>query len=216
MAVHTRSRLWLLVLALLGLIGTPFVIWGGWFEKALSLEGAKAWLESLGPWSWLGGVVLLVGDLVLPIPGTVVMSALGLVQGWFWGGVSSASGSVLSAVIAYGLCRWLGRGVAVRLAGEDGLTRGEALFEGGRGGWIVALSRWMPVLPEAVACLAGLARMPFRLFLIAVVCGAVPLGFIFAAIGASGVERPGLALALSALIPAALYAAAAIVLRKLR
>jgi hypothetical protein len=33
----------------------------------------------------------------------------------------------------------------------------------------------------------------------------VPLGFVYAAIGAAGMERPGLALALSAAIPAGLW-----------
>jgi len=64
-----------------------------------------------------------------------------------------------------------------------------------------------------VACLAGLTRMPFRVFLIALLSGTVPLGFIFSTIGAFGLERPGLALALSVLAPAGLYAAAALLLR---
>jgi uncharacterized membrane protein YdjX (TVP38/TMEM64 family) len=142
------------------------------------------------------------------------MSALGLVYGWFWGGVASVFGSVLSGVIAYGLCRKFGHRAALWLAGEEGLAKGEALFQSERGGWLVALSRWMPVLPEAVACLAGLTNMPWRTFITALIAGSIPLGFAFAAIGALGLERPGTALALSALIPVALYALAAWVLRK--
>jgi uncharacterized membrane protein YdjX (TVP38/TMEM64 family) len=209
-----RSRLWLLVVILLVLIIAPFCIWGGWFEKMLDLQGAKTWMESFGPWAWLGGIALLIGDLVLPIPGTVVMSALGLVYGWFWGGLASVCGSVLAGLVAYGLCRKFGRGPAVWLAGEVGLAKGEALFQSQRGGWLVALSRWMPVLPEAMACLAGLTRMPFRVFFIALVSGCLPLGFTFAAIGALGLERPGLAIALSALVPVVLYAVAAALLPK--
>jgi uncharacterized membrane protein YdjX (TVP38/TMEM64 family) len=205
--------LWLLVVILLVLIIGPFCVWGGWFERMLDLQGAKAWMESLGPWAWLGGIALLVGDLVLPIPSTVVMSALGLVYGWFWGGLASAGGGVLAGVVAYGLCRKYGHRPAEWLAGKEGLAKAEALFRSQRGGWLVALSRWMPVLPEAVACLAGLTGMPFRVFFVALLSGCVPLGFTFAAIGAMGVERPGLALTLSALVPVVLYAAAAAALR---
>lgn len=208
-----RSRLWLLVAALLALIIAPFCIWGGWFQNMLDLHGAKSWMESLGPLAWIGGIALLVGDLVLPIPSTVVMAALGLVCGWFWGGVASAAGSALSGLVAYALCRRFGHRPAVWLAGQAGLAKGEALFRGRRGGWLVALSRWMPVLPEAVACLAGLARMPFRVFLVALLSGTVPPGFVFSTIGAFGLEQPGLALALSALAPAGLYAAMALQLR---
>jgi uncharacterized membrane protein YdjX (TVP38/TMEM64 family) len=209
-----RSRLWLLVTVLLVMILTPFTIWGEWFEKMFDLRGAKAWMESLGPWAWLGGIALLVGDLVLPIPGTVVMSALGLVYGWFWGGVASVAGSMLGGLLAYVLCRKFGHKPAVWLAGEEGLAKAEGLFQSQRGGWLVALSRWLPMLPEAVACLAGLTAMPFRAFFIALLCGSVPLGFAFAAIGAMGVDRPGLALALSALVPVGLYAVAAVTLRR--
>lgn len=208
-----RSRFWLLLMVLLVLIIAPFCVWGEWFERMFDLQGTRAWMVSLGPWGWLGGLALLVGDLVLPIPGTVVMSALGLAYGWLWGGVFSVSGSALSGLVAYALCRRFGHRAALWLAGEEGLARGEAMFRSQRGGWLVALSRWMPVLPEAVACLAGLARMPFRTFCIALLCGTVPLGFTFAAIGALGVERPGLAIVLSALVPVALYGVAALSLR---
>ena len=204
-----RSRFWLLTTVLLVLIILPFCIWGQWFEETLSLEGARRWMESLGPWAWVGGMLLLIGDLVLPVPGTVVMSALGLVYGWFWGGVASVVGSALSGAVAYWLCRLFGHRAAVLLAGKEGLEKGEKVFQGNKGGWIVALSRWMPVLPEAVACLAGLTRMSWRTFLISMLSGTIPLGFTFAAIGDLGHDRPGLALALSALAPVALYGVAA-------
>lgn len=214
--VASRSRLWLLIGALLALIVVPFCIWGQWFEAMLDLEGAKAWMESLGAGAWMGGVLLLVADLLLPIPSTVVMSALGLVYGWFWGGVASVGGSVLAGLVAYGLCRRFGHKPAAWLAGEDGLAKAEALFKSQRGGWLVALSRWMPVLPEGVACLAGLSSMPFRTFFVALISGCVPLGFTFAAIGAVGEERPGLAIACSALAPVVLYGVAAVALRRSR
>lgn len=208
-----RSRLWLLVTALLLFIIVPFFIWGDWFEQMLDLEGARRWMESLGPWAWLGGIVLLVADLLLPIPSTVVMSALGLRYGWFIGGIVSTAGSVLAGAVAYALCAKFGHDAALWLAGRDGLAKGEKLFQGNKGGWIVAMSRWMPVLPEAVACLAGLARMPFRVFLAALVSGGVPLGFTFATIGALGVEHPALTVSLSALVPVVLYAGALVYLR---
>jgi uncharacterized membrane protein YdjX (TVP38/TMEM64 family) len=55
--------------------------------------------------------------------------------------------------------------------------------------------------------MAGLTRMPFLTFLAALACGSVPLSFAFAAVGHSGLEHPGLALALSALAPPVLWLA---------
>jgi uncharacterized membrane protein YdjX (TVP38/TMEM64 family) len=144
-------------------------------------------------------------DLFLPVLATAVMSALGYVYGWLLGGMLSSLGSIGAGLLAYGLCCRMGRRAALRLAGEKGLAEGERLFQGEPGGWIVAISRWMPVLPEVVACLAGLSRMPLRRFVPALCAGSVPMGFVYAWIGARGVEHPGLALAVSALLPPVIW-----------
>ncbi len=201
---HHYSRWWLLITLLLIGIIVPFLIWGEHFDATLSLDGARAWMERYGQWAWLAGIALLCADIVLPIPSTVVMSALGLIYGWWLGGLIAAGGSLLSGVIAYAACRWFGHAAALWIAGDEGLAKGERLFQK-QGGWLVALSRWMPVLPEAVACLAGLVQMPWRDFLLALVCGTVPLGFAFAAIGALGSTSPNLAIALSAFVPVLLW-----------
>ena len=83
-----------------------------------------------------------------------------------------------------------------------------------RGGWLVALSRWMPVLPEAVACLAGLSNMRWRVFLPALACGSVPTGFVFAGIGHLGQSEPAWAFALSAIVPILLWLGAVRVLKR--
>ncbi len=193
-----------LLLALLVLI--PFGIWGDDFDAWFSGDAAVDWLRGFGPWAWVAGMALLVLDLFLPVPGTAVIAALGYVYGFWIGGLIGAAGSLTSGLLAYGLCRGLGRRAAEWIAGRDDLEKGERWFGGGAGGWIVALSRWLPVMPEVVACLAGMARMPARRFVAALACGSVPLGFAFAAIGSAGREQPGLALLLSAVLPPVLWA----------
>lgn len=195
------KRLLLLFLVLAALVLVPFAVWGGRFEAAMSPEKLVAAFRGSREWAWLAGLVLLVVDLFLPVLGTAVMSALGLVYGWFLGGLISSAGSVGAGLLAYGLCFRLGRRAARLLAGEEGLAEGERLFRGELGGWIVALSRWLPVLPEVVACLAGISRMPLRRFFPALCAGSVPMGFVFAWIGHRGEERPVLALVLSAIVP---------------
>lgn len=185
----------------------PFMIWGEQFEGALSLEGARAWMGRFGSGAGLAGIGLLVADILLPIPSTVVMSALGLTYGIWLGGLYAATGTTLAGLIAYALSRALGRPLARRLAGEEGLRSGEALFQGG-GAWLVAGSRCLPILPEAIACLAGLHRMPFKTYAFALACGSLPTGFLFAAIGALGQDEPGWALALSVIVPIGLWLAA--------
>jgi uncharacterized membrane protein YdjX (TVP38/TMEM64 family) len=199
------KRLILLFLALALLVLIPFAIWGGRFEEAMSPEKLVAAFQKARGWAWLVGLVLLVLDLFLPVLATAVMSALGYVYGWLLGGLLSSLGSIGAGLLAYGLCCRMGRRAALRLAGEKGLAEGERLFQGEPGEWIVAISRWMPVLPEVVACLAGLSRMPLRRFVPALCAGSVPMGFVYAWIGARGVEHPRLALAVSALLPPVIW-----------
>jgi uncharacterized membrane protein YdjX (TVP38/TMEM64 family) len=198
-------RLFALVIALTGALLIPFLLWGGAFERALNFQAGVEWLRSWGGAGSIVVVVLLVADLFLPIPATPLMSAAGYLYGPALGGLLSAGGSFLSGMLAYGLCRGFGRGAARRLAGEDELQRAEQFFAR-RGAWLVVLSRWLPLLPETIACLAGLTRMSIRRFVVALICGCVPMGFAYAAIGATGTEHPALALSLSAIVPAVLWA----------
>lgn len=198
----TRGHRVLATLVALLLVGTigPWLIWGEAFERSFSLVGTLTWLRELGPWAAAAGVGLLVADIALPIPSTIVMSALGATYGFWVGGLLSILGSMLAGLTAYGLARWAGRPAAIWIAGEDSLVRTEELFARG-GAWLVLTSRWLPILPEAVACLAGLARMPFRTFFWALMVGSIPLGLTFAWVGTLTEDREGLALALSAGLP---------------
>lgn len=193
-------RLLLIFFVLAVLVLIPFLIWGEEFGRFFDDEGAIAWLEGYGRWAWAAGLALLILDLFLPLPSTVVMSALGYVYGTFWGGLLASVGSFLAGALAYGLCRLLGRDTAARIAGEKGLAESEQLFASA-GGWIVALSRWLPLLPEVIACMAGLARMPLRTFLVSLACGCIPMGFTFAAVGHAGASHPLLAIGLSVGLP---------------
>lgn len=197
-------RLFWIFLGLALLLLIPFLIWGNSMAQTFSQEGAVNWLEQYGAWAWAAGMGLLMCDLVLPIPGTAVMAALGFVYGPLLGGLIGFGGSFLSGSAAYVLCRALGRNAAVRILGEKDLAKGERLFSR-VGGWLVVLSRWLPLFPEVIACMAGLTRMSARSFHIAMACGSLPLGFVFAYIGHAGVDHPTLALTLSATLPPILW-----------
>ena len=199
-------RLLLLFLALVALVLIPFFIWEDFLNAVFTPEGSIDWLRQYGAWGWAAGRGLLIADLFLPIPGTLIISALGYIYGPWLGGLLASLGSFLSGELAYGLCRLTGRKGALRILGEKDLARGEKLFAR-TGGWIVALSRWLPVFPEVVACMAGLTHMPARTFHFALACGSLPLGFAFAAVGHMGVEYPALALIVSAVAPPILWLA---------
>ncbi len=207
-----RLLLWFVLFS--GLILGIWGVWGGGMEERFTLEGSVAYLEESGPYAWLAGWLLLLSDVVMPIPGTVVMSALGFIYGTLLGGLLAAAGSMLAGLAAYGACRLMGERAAHWILGEKDYKRGHQWFDNG-GGWLVCLSRALPILPEVVACTAGLVRMPFKRFVIALACGSLPMGFVFAAIGSAGHDQPGLAMVLSLAFPAVLWTVARLLIRRL-
>ncbi len=207
-------RNWIVFGFLLLLIIIPFLIWGEWFTNIFSGEGAIQRLEAVGQWAWGLGILLLVGDLFLPLPATIIMSAMGYLYGPWVGGLLASLGSFLSGLLAYGLSSSLGERGALFILGEKDFQKGKNLFSI-NGGWIVAISRWLPVFPEAIACMAGLNKMNFRKFVIALLCGSIPLGFVFAYVGYTGEENPYMALVTSALLPIILWIIAQRILRRL-
>lgn len=200
-----RLALWFAALA--ALVLGIWMIWGGKWDDHFTFEGSVKWLESAGPWAWAAGIFLLVGDLVLPVPGTIVISALGYVYGTLLGGAIAAAGLIAAGISGYGLGRLFGERFARRWLGDRDYEKGKRLFAR-RGGWVVAVSRALPILPEVISCSAGLVGMPFRRFAVALACGSVPMGFLFAAIGRAGRDAPGWAVVLSLLLPALLWLAA--------
>ena len=202
-------RFAVIFVVLAALFAIPFLVWGASFELAFSREETTNWLQDYGSWAWIAGIGLLASDICLPGPGTAVMAALGGGYGPLLGGVVGAAGSWLSGSLAYLACRQFGHRAALFLAGARDLERGRQFFRTTGGGWTVALSRLLPLLPEVIACLAGLARMPTRAFFTALACGSVPMAFTFAAVGATSRESPILAIVLSAVLPLVLWPLAA-------
>jgi uncharacterized membrane protein YdjX (TVP38/TMEM64 family) len=190
----------LLFFGLTVLVLIPFSLWGEAWAGRFTFDGAIAWLKEYGRWAWLAGILLLVLDIVLPVPGTLVMAGLGYLYGSVAGGLISVMGSFLSGATGYWLCRAMGERGAIKILGQTDYEKGARTFER-VGGWLVVLSRWLPVFPEVIACMAGLNRMSAGKFHLALLSSALPMGFVYAAIGQAGSENPTLAMVLSAGLP---------------
>lgn len=198
-------RLLLLFLVLASIVLIIFFIWGDSFLAVFSREGSIQWLSHYGDWAWATGILLLMTDLFLPLPATLIMSALGYIYGIVGGGLISTAGSFLAGSLGYWLCRMAGENAARRILGNKDLERGKIISTKEIGILVVVLSRWLPVFPEVISCMAGLTRMNPARFHVALLCGSLPMGFVYAYVGYTGVENPGLALALSALLPAVIW-----------
>jgi uncharacterized membrane protein YdjX (TVP38/TMEM64 family) len=167
-------------------------------------------LRKYESWAWALGIALIWADLVLPIPQTAVIAALGIIYGTLLGGLLGSLGLITSGLLGYGLMLTSARRCVQRIAGPRSLHRMESLFDQG-GAWAIILTRSLPYsVPEAMVFLAGLAGMPMRKFTSALTIGSVPTAFAFAAVGAGWADQPVLALVVSyvlpiLLLPVALY-----------
>ncbi len=199
---------WLLLIGLLLILFLlPFLFFEDYFNAMFSQEGIEAWLEGFKDYGVVGGILLLALDIFLPLPGTLIISTLGYVYGPLTGGMAATAGLILSGSIAYFLCRFAGVGVTRRILGEESYEQGQSIGNTS-GGWIVALSRWLPLLSEVVACMAGLTKMSPRIYFPALICGVLPFGFLFAYIGHTGHESPWLMVVLNIVCPAILWGVA--------
>jgi uncharacterized membrane protein YdjX (TVP38/TMEM64 family) len=158
-------------------------------------------LRKYESWTWALGIALIWADLVLPIPQTAVIAALGIIYGTLLGGLLGSLGLITSGLLGYGLMLTSARRFAHRFVGARSLHKMESLFDRG-GAWAIILTRSLPYsVPEAMVFLAGLAGMPIRKFTAALTIGCVPTAFAFAAIGAGWADQPILALAVSYVLP---------------
>jgi uncharacterized membrane protein YdjX (TVP38/TMEM64 family) len=142
-----------------------------------------------------------------------VIAALGVIYGTLLGGLLGSIGLITGGLLGYVVMLTSARRLVHRFAGHLSLDKMETLFERG-GAWAIVLTRSLPYsVPEAIAFLAGLARMPIKSFTAALTIGCVPTAFVFAAIGAGWADQPILALGVSYLLPILLLPVALYVIR---
>jgi uncharacterized membrane protein YdjX (TVP38/TMEM64 family) len=202
------------VLSLLTLcILVPFALWGDTLDRA-----APLWMMQHHSVMLIAavGIALLVADVLLPIPGSVVSMALCWTLGPLWGGASVAVGLTLSFALGYALGRlapherirqWVGPALWDAVARK---ARHQAL-------WWIVVARPLPLLAEMSALLAGVWRVPPLRALSVAALSSVTVASLYAGSAWLGTNVPGLAITLLATLalPAATWALHRMAVRKL-
>jgi uncharacterized membrane protein YdjX (TVP38/TMEM64 family) len=194
-----------LLLVPLGLLAFGFTLMntvGSGVEVPESMEEVAPWLRGFGSWAWLAAGGVITADSILPMPSAPAMFSLGVIYGPLLGGLVGSLASLLAGLIGFGIVRFMGpRGVRW-LVGDADLARAETFYD--RHGLVaVALGKAVGGPAEWVVILAGLSRMPTGRVVMAIALGAVPAGFVMAALGALAIDRPWLALVLTVTVAAA-------------
>ncbi len=190
-----RSRLVVVGIVALALASCATV------PTAQDANDAVLMLQKYEAWAWAIGIALIWADVVLPVPQTVVIAALGIIYGTVLGGLLGSVGLITGGLLGYVLMLTSARRLVKRFIGRQSLDKMESLFERA-GAWAIVLTRSLSYsIPEAMVFLAGLAGMPLGKFSVALAVGSVPTAFAFAAIGAGWADQPILAFVVSYVLP---------------
>ena len=199
-SVTFHRKLVLVILAIVFLLIGPYLLWHEPMDAYFGSAEYEQWLTSIRPYAWLVAIGLIVSDLFLPIPAVPIMAAMGALYGAGLGGLISTAGTMLAGLVAYALARLLGIRGARLLASDAELADLQRFFDSWGAAGIIA-SRSLPVVPEVMTLLAGLAKMHFGRFMLALTLGSAPVGFVFAWLGDTAEISSSLLLILT-LIPA--------------
>lgn len=147
------------------------------------LTDPSPWMDRGG---WLAaalGIGLLIADVLLPVPSSLVMIAHGTLFGVWVGALLSLAGGLGAAATGFALGR-RGGPLLARLVSPEQQRRAERLIRRW-GPLAVLISRPVPVLAESVAILAGASQsMGWAALLLSATGWLLPLVIIYAAIGA--------------------------------
>lgn len=128
-------------------------------------------------------MLLLASDIFLPVPSSLLSTAsgalFGILPGTFW----SWLGMNVGCAIAYAVGIKLGAPVLRRFSGAESMVRAQELIRR-YGYWGLVLARPVPVLAETTAIIAGMGRMPLRLFVPAATLSNLGISFAYSTAGA--------------------------------
>jgi uncharacterized membrane protein YdjX (TVP38/TMEM64 family) len=139
------------------------------------------YLDNGGIGAALLGGGLLLADVFIPVPSSMVMIAHGAVFGVALGTllslVSSVGGAMIGWWVGHRGSAWLGRVVS---PAEQ--ARAQALLE--RWGVLaIIVSRLIPIVAETVAIMSGTTNLGWRKVLVATTVGTLPASLIYAIAG---------------------------------
>jgi uncharacterized membrane protein YdjX (TVP38/TMEM64 family) len=169
----------ILICLVLALILVPFALWedaiNAWTARLLAPAAGRATLAALV-------VFLLASDVLLPIPSSFVSAGSVSLLGAWQGSFTVFIGMTCAAWLGYGLGRFGGEPLALRLAGPSELSRASRMM-GRYGSWVLLVCRGVPVVAEASTLLAGATRVPAWRFAVVTGLGNLGLASAYALIG---------------------------------
>lgn len=176
-------RYWMVLATMLGVLLALFAA-----VEALGvplLTDPAPWLDEGGWSAAVVGVVLLLADVVLPVPSSLLMIAHGAAFGVPLGALLSVVGSTGSAMLAFAIGR-KGGPLLERFVSEEEWRRADALLRR-YGTLAIVATRPIPLLAETTAIIAGTSSLRPGPMALAALVGSVPAALLYAVAGALAV-----------------------------
>ena len=178
--VAPLRRYWLVTLGLLVLLLVVFAV----FEQrgVPLLRDPASLLAAGGSWAAAISLALLIADVFLPVPSSVLMIGNGALFGVVAGTALSLAGSVGAAALAFFIGRRSER-LIERLVSPGEKAHADALLARW-GALAIVVTRPIPLLAETTALLAGGSPLGWPRLLAASAAGALPSSLLYALTGA--------------------------------
>jgi len=146
------------------------------------LTDPAPWLQRRGPLAAVVSVGLLVIDVVLPVPSSLVMIANGALFGVAGGTLLSLAGAMGAAILGFGLGR-RGESLLARFVSPTEQAQGDKLLHQW-GALAILVTRPLPLLGETVMIMAGASRLGWKPAMLAALMGSLPSALFYALAGA--------------------------------
>lgn len=147
------------------------------------LSDPTPWLNKGGIVAASLGVGLLIADVLLPVPSSLVMVAHGALFGIVAGTLLSLAGSLGAALVGFAIGRRGGRFME-RIVPAHERAKANYLLERW-GSLAIIVTRPVPVLAETVTIIAGASSLTWTKLMSASVFGSLTPAFLYALTGAA-------------------------------
>ncbi len=162
-------------------------------------ERIAAWLDPPPEPATVAAVTIavLAVDVFLPVPSSLVSTFAGAQLGVVAATAASWLGMTAGAVFAFWLAKAFGHPLAVRLSSADDMRETERLSRR-VGGWILIVTRPLPILAEAAVLLLGTTGMTWRRFLPLAMLSNLGIALVYSVLGRIARSYDALPIALGA------------------
>lgn len=177
---------------------------------SMGIDGVIEYIRGYGSYAAVVSFLLMIlQSIISPIPAFLITLSNAAIFGWVKGAILSWTSSMVGAVMCFYISRILGRDVAVRFTGKEGLRQVDVFFED-YGKYAILVARLLPFISfDIVSYAAGLTSMSLPAFVIATGLGQLPATIVYSYVGGSltgGAQKLMIALLLLFALSIVIYA----------